>query len=592
MTAEEVRSDPDPWVVVHEGPEIPEDVLASAAAAQATLGEKLAALRSLSEPFPDTVGPAAGDRWVADAAAGRTGSVQSDDESPPSPDPGPESPGELTSLSASALLKGYGTGAFDPIEAVEACLARIDEIDGAVGAIVSRDDASARAQAARSAQRWRHGTARALEGVPIGVKDIIDTAGLCTAAGSPLFAGRVPSADATVVARLRQAGAVVLAKTTTPEFAFGDEAGDGVRNPSAPGRWAGGSSSGSAAGLAAGLFPIALGTDTGGSIRVPASYCGVSGLKPTFGRVPRDGVFGVSWTLDHVGPMARTVEDLGLVLGVIAGGCDADPYASTRPLPDYTRLAESIDGMRIGVPDEWLAESIGGMRIGVPDGWLAESIGGMRIGVPDGWLAESIDGMRIGVPDGWLAEDCSAGVTAALEGTASRLEQLGAHVSTVSIPHAELAGTIAWMITVVEFAAHHDGNMHRIGEFTPSAACRLAAGARARASDYLKALRARSLVQADLDAVFDRVDVLVTAATPTSAPDPATFFDDGDRLWLDKVARTLLPFNVTGQPALVVPVGLDEGRPAAVQIVAPPHADAQCLRVGTALQMATSSHTC
>ena len=609
MTSEEVRSDPDSWVVVHEGPEIPEDVLALASAAQATLGEKLAALRSLSEPFPDTVGPAAGDRWVADAATGRTGSVQSDDESPPSPDPEPESPGELTSLSASALLKGYGTGAFDPIEAVEACLARIDEIDGAVGAIVTRDATSARAQAARSAQRWRDGTARALEGVPIGVKDIIDTAGLCTAAGSPLFAGRVPSADATVVARLRQAGAVVLAKTTTPEFAFGDEAGDGVRNPSAPGRWAGGSSSGSAAGLAAGLFPIALGTDTGGSIRVPASYCGVSGLKPTFGRVPRDGVFGVSWTLDHVGPMARTVEDLGLVLGVIAGGCDADPYASTRPVPDYTRLAESIDGIRIGVPDGRLAEGIDGMRIGVPDGRLAEGIDGIRIGVPDGRLAESIDGirigvpdygrlaesidgMRIGVPDGWLAEGCSPGVTAALEGAASRLEQLGAHVSTVSIPHAELAGTIAWVITVVEFAAHHDGNMHRIGEFTPSAACRLAAGARARASDYLKALRARSLVQDDLDAVFDRVDVLVTAATPTSAPDPATFFDDGDRLWLDKVARNLLPFNVTGQPALVVPVGLDEGRPAAVQIVAPPHADALCLQVGAALQTATSSHTC
>ena len=409
------------------------------------------------------------------------------------------------------MLKGYGTGAFDPVDAVDACLARIDETDGAVGAIATRDDASARAQAARSAQRWRDGTARALEGVPIGVKDIIDTAGLCTAAGSPLFAGRVPSADATVVARLRDAGAVVLAKTTTPEFAFGDEAGDGVRNPSAPGRWAGGSSSGSAAGLAAGLFPIALGTDTGGSIRVPASYCGVSGLKPTFGRVPRDGVFGVSWTLDHVGPMARTVADLGLVLGVIAGGCDPDPYASTRPVPDYARLAESIDGMRIGVPD------------------------------------------------GWLAEGCSPGVTAALEGAASRLERLGAHVSTVSIPHAELAGTIAWLITVVEFAAHHDTNMHRIGEFTPSAACRLAAGARTSAFDYLKALRARSLVQDDLDAVFERVDVLVTAATPTSAPDPATFFDDGDRLWLDKVARTFLPFNVTGQPALVMPVGLGRG---------------------------------
>ena len=539
MTSEEARSVRGSWVVVHEGPAIPEDVLASAAATQATLGNKLAALRSLSEPFPDTVGPAACDLWVADAAAGRAGSFQSDGQSPPSPEPGPGSPGgDLAALSASALLKGYGTGAIDPVDAVDACLARIDETDGAVGAIVTRDDASARARAARSAQRWREGTARALEGVPVGVKDIIDTAGLCTAAGSPLFADRVPSADATAVARLRDAGAVILAKTTTPEFAFGDETGDGVANPGAPGRWAGGSSSGSAAGLAAGFFPVALGTDTGGSIRVPSSYCGVNGLKPTSGRVPRDGVFGVSWTLDHVGPMARTVEDLGLVLGVIAGGCDADPYASTRPVPDY------------------------------------------------GQLAGSIPRTRVGVVDGWLAEGCAPGVAAALSDALSRLEGLGCTVEPVPFPHAELAGTIAWVITVVEFAAHHVSNMGRIGEFTPSAACRLAAGARTSASDYLKALRARSLVQSDLDAVFGQVDVLVTAATPTTAPDPATFFDDGDRLWLDRVARNFLPFNVTGNPALVMPVGLDGGHPAAIQIVAPPHADALCLAIGAALQRA------
>ena len=535
----------EPWGVVDEGPDIPEELLASAAAAQATLRDKLAALRSRREPFPDTVGPAAWDRWASDAGPGRAGSLHRGEESQPSSKHGPAAPGgDLTALSASALLEGYRTGVFDPVDAIEASLARVDDTDEVIGAVVARDDDAARAQARRSARRWRDGDARPLEGVPIGVKDIIDTAGLATEAGSPLFAGRVPSADATVVARLRQAGAVILAKTTTPEFAFGDEAGDGVANPSAPGRWAGGSSSGSAAGLAAGLFPLALGTDTGGSIRVPASYCGVSGLKPTFGRVPRDGVFGVSWTLDHVGPMARTVEDLGLVLGVIAGGCDPDPYASTRPVPDYARLAEPIEGIRIGVPD------------------------------------------------GWLAEGCSPGVAGAVEGTARRLEGLGAHVTAVSIPHAELAGTIAWMITVVEFAAHHDGNLHRITEFTPSAAWRLAAGAHTSVSDYLRALRTRRLVQRDLDAVFEQVDVLVTAATPSTAPDPATFFDDGDRLWLDKVARTLLPFNVTGQPALVVPVGLDEGRPAAVQIVAPPHADAQCLRVGTALQTATSSHAC
>ena len=532
------------WMVV-DGPAIPEELLAAAAAAQATLGDKLAALRTLPESFPDTVGPAAWDPWAHRTDSGRAEDAEDIDggdgpgrqtrRQPASLD------GDLTALSASALLEGYKTGVLRPVDVIDACLARIDGTNDTIGAVVARDDGTAQTQARRSTERWRSGIAGPLEGVPVGVKDIINTAGLCTAAGSPLFAGHVPPADAAVVARLREAGAVILAKTTTPEFAFGDETGDGVANPRAPGRWAGGSSSGSAAGLAAGLFAVALGSDTGGSIRVPSSYCGVSGLKPTFGRVPRDGVFGVSWTLDHVGPIARNVEDLALVLGVIAGRSHADPYSSTSPVPDYSGIAASIDGLRIGVPD------------------------------------------------GWLAEGCSPGVAAALSGALDRLERLGCGIETVSMPHAELAGIIAWVITVVEFAAHHVDNLHRIAEFTPSAAHRLAAGARAGASVYLKALRARSLVRRDLDAVFERVDVVVTAATPTSAPDPATFFDDGDRLWLDKVARNFLPFNVTGHPALVVPVGLDEGRPAAAQIAAPHHRDALCLHVGAALQTAAPS---
>ena len=516
---------------------IPEGILAAAVAAQATLSEKLAALRSLDEPFPSSAGPAAGDRWISDAGPASDATASGIGEEPvTSPRSVPSTAGgDLADLSAAALLEGYRAGAFDPVEAVNACLARIDGTGAAIGAVVA-PDGTARRQAARSAQRWHNGDAGPLEGVPVGVKDIIDTRGLATEAGSTLFAGRVPASDATVVARLRDAGAVILAKTATPEFAFGDESGDGVANPGAPGRWAGGSSSGSAAGLAAGLFPVALGSDTGGSIRVPASYCGVSGIKPTFGRVPRDGVFGVSWTLDHVGPMARPVEDLGLVLGVIAGGCEADPYASQRPVPGYDRLAQSIRGTRVGVVE------------------------------------------------GWLAEGCSPGVDAALSGALARLEELGCTIEPVPFRCAELAGIAAWVITVVEFAAHHAPNMDRINEFTPSAACRLAAGARTSASDYLRALRARSLVQRDIDAAFERVDVLVTAATPTSAPDPATFFDDGDRLWLDKVARTFLPFNLTGQPALVMPVGLDENRPAAMQVVAPPHADALCLQIGAVLQ--------
>ena len=566
----------DDWVIARESVVIPGDVLARAAETQATLGGKLAALRSLSEPFPETAGPAAGDRWMSRAAADPRTAADPEAVTDPRADADPRAvtdprtavtdpraaadPGEivaassaasglaskvegdLTGLSAAALLAGYRAGAFDPVEVVDACLARINGAGAAIGAVVALDG-TAREQAARSASRWRNGQARPLEGVPVGVKDIISTRGLRTAAGSPLFIDHVPEADATVAARLRDAGAVVLAKTTTPEFAFGDQTGDAVVNPGAPGRWAGGSSSGSAAGLAAGLFPVALGTDTGGSIRVPSSYCGVSGIKATFGRVPRDGVFSVSWTLDNVGPMARTVEDLGRVLDVIAGRSEADPYSATSPVAGC------------------------------------------------GAISASLRGLRVGVPCGWLPEGSSPGVAAALSGALGRLEDLGCTVEPVPFPHAELAGIIAWVITVVEFAAHHTSNLHRIGEFTPSAACRLAAGARTSAADYLKALRARSLVQGDLAALFEQVDVLVTAATPTSAPDPATFFDDGDRLWLDQVARNFLPFNVSGHPALVVPVGVDEDRPAAVQIVAPHHRDALCLQVGAALQTAAPSQS-
>ncbi len=523
----------DNWAVIDRSAEIPAEILAAAAAAQATLGDKLAALRALSEPFGDTVGPAAADRWISDADpdSGRL-------DPPGAAAPSPEAGENLADLSATALLEGYRAEDFDPVEAVDTCLARISRDGADIGAVATLDD-TAREQAARSASRWRDGDAGPLEGVPIGVKDIINTRGLCTAAGSPLFADHVPASDAAVVARLRAAGAVIVGKTTTPEFAFGDEIGDGVANSRAPGRWAGGSSSGSAAGLAAGFFPVALGTDTGGSIRVPASYCGVSGIKPTLGRVPRDGVFGVSWTLDHVGPMARRVEDLGLVLGVIAGRSEADPYSSALPVPDY------------------------------------------------GSTGTSLRGLRVGVPDGWLPAGSSSGVAATLAGALARLEDLGCTVMPVPFPHAELAGIVAWVLTVAEFTAHHASRLHRIDEFTPSAACRLAAGASISASDYLKALRARSLVQADLDEAFERVDVLVTAATPTSAPDPATFFDDGDRLWLDRVARNLLPFNVTGNPALVLPAGSEEGRPTAIQIVAPPHRDALCLTVGAALQAHT-----
>ena len=449
---------------------------------------------------------------------------------------------EIAGLTASELLERFQAAETTPSQVVDDCLARIDST-AHLNTVVTRCDDAARRAAEESSRRWETDEARPLEGIPVGVKDIIDTAGVLTEAGSPIFAGRIPAANATVVDRLEAAGAIVVGKTATPEFAFGDESGDGCVNPWAPNHWTGGSSSGSAAGLAARQFPIALGTDTGGSIRVPSSYCGVSGLKPTLGLVPRGGVFQVAWTLDHVGPMARSVSDLARMLAVLAGPDRSDAHSSNRPVPDF----------------------------------LAAT-------------SEPIDGVRIGVPGGWLADGCHPGVLAARDAALATLESQGASIHAVEVPTAEMAGMIAWLITVVEFAAEHDERLHDVSQFTDSAAQRLVAGAQTSATDYLRAMRSRPKVQQDFDKVFQDVDVVITPATPTASPDMATFFDDGDRLWLDKVARNFLIFNLTGMPALVVPAGLCDGFPAAIQIAAPPHADRQCLRVGAAFQRATDHH--
>lgn len=568
-------------------------MLTGAAEAQATLAPKLAELAAVRLPFPTGAGPTEAERWIASGgraprsgsswqpgagqglaegteadgsgvsagpsggvrasgsgvSAGPSGGVRASGlqaQSTTGAVPG-SAAGDPAGWSAAALLAGFRSGQLDPVDAAEAALARVDAVDGELHAVVARLDDRARAAAVESSRRWRAGKARSLEGVPVGVKDIIETAGVPTRAGSPLFADHVPETNAAAVDRLERAGAVVVAKTATPELAFGDETGVGVVNPWGPGRWTGGSSSGSAVALASGQFPAALGTDTGGSIRVPASYCGVSGIKPTFGRVPRTGVFPVSWSLDHVGPMARTVEDLALLLAVLAGADPADPYSSARPVPDYAAAAG------------------------------AAASGGLG-------------GLRVGLPEGWLAQGCSPGVMAARDKAADALADLGAEIVPVEVPHAELAGTVAWLITVVEFAANHDSRLDRLEDFTASAAHRLVAGSQASAGDYVRALRARRLVQQDFDAVFERVDVVLTPATPTAAPDVATFFDDGDRLWLDKVARNFLIFNVTGMPALVMPAGTDDGLPVAVQIAAPPHRDDLCLAVGAAFQQATDHH--
>jgi aspartyl-tRNA(Asn)/glutamyl-tRNA(Gln) amidotransferase subunit A len=418
---------------------------------------------------------------------------------------------DLADLDATGLLAAYAASEATPEDALAACVRRIDDRDGTLGAFVLRTDEQARAAAAESTRRWKRGEARPLEGVPFGVKDIVATAGVTTSGGSLRYRDWVPAEHAVVVQRLLDAGAVLTGKLATPEFAFGD-ARDGHRpaNPWNADHWTGGSSSGSAVALAAGMVPLAVGTDTGGSIRVPASYCGVSGLKPTIGRVPTAGVMQVSWTLDHTGPMARSVRDLALAFGVMAA-----------------------TEMRVPVRDHPL---------------------------------------RVGIPGDWYLDDTDPEVLAAMHAVADRLRDSGASVETVATPHGALAGDVAYAITVTEFALVHSDWRDHVDEYTATAAHRLRVGSAISASDYAQAFRKAELVCSDFDAAFERVDVILSPATPTPAPriappaDP--MFDAGDRMWLDHVARNFLVHNVTGLPAVVVRSGLSRsGLPLGVQFV-------------------------
>ena len=238
-------------------------------------------------------------------------------------------------MTAKEMLAAYGAGTLSPAEVVADLAPRVEEDPCGAFWALCLDRAAEEAEA--SAARWRDGTARPLEGVPLAVKDLFDTEGVETTYGSAMFRGHVPDRDADAVRRCRDAGAILLGKTATHEFAWGyssiNDAMGTVRNPRDPERVAGGSSGGSAVALATGLAPLALGTDTGGSIRVPASFCGVHGLKPTFGRVSLEGVWPLARTLDHAGPMATSVEDLALLYAVLAGPARARRAAPDRDLP-------------------------------------------------------------------------------------------------------------------------------------------------------------------------------------------------------------------------------------------------------------------
>jgi aspartyl-tRNA(Asn)/glutamyl-tRNA(Gln) amidotransferase subunit A len=441
-------------------------------------------------------------------------------------------------------------GRLSAVDLTQALLARSHAAQASIAAFITITDAPALAAAQRADAELAQGLDRGpLHGIPLGVKDIIATADAPTTANSrvldPAWGQRD---DATVVRKLREAGAVLLGKLGLHEFAIGwPDPATGFRIPKNPWdltRTPGGSSSGTGAAIAAGLILGGLGTDTGGSIRGPAAFCGISGIKPTFGRVSKEGCVPLGYSLDNIGPMARTVRDCALMLQVLAGFDPLDPCSASTPVPDMLAgLDGSLDGVRIGVPREYFFD----------------------------------------VPE--LNPQVKQAVQAALV----QLASAGATVVDVELPHAAVARAAQRVIMFGEAYAYHEPDLQTrpelYGMYTSQ---QLRTGAFYSAADFVQAQRVRSLVKAEADRALSEVDVLVT---PT-ALDVAPTFEGYDPDAMRRQPTFMGIWNLTGLPALSVGCGFSEaGLPIGLQIIGKAFDEPMVFKVGDAYQRLTDWHT-
>lgn len=454
---------------------------------------------------------------------------------------------DLHWMSAASAAKAIAAKELSPVELMAALLARIERLDPRLNAFIRLDGEAAMAAARTAEAEVAAGRLRGpLHGVPVGIKDIIDVAGLPTTGHSKILADNVATSDAVGVSKLRGAGAIVLGKLSTHEFAIGGPSFDlpwpPARNPWNTDHHPGGSSSGSGSGVAAGLFPMALGTDTGGSVRNPASCCGIVGLKPTYGLVSRRGVFPLSFTLDHVGPMTRTVADNALMLDVLAAHDPADPGSAA------TRRGHYGEG-----------------------------------------LERDMRGLRVGFVQHFHEIDMPADpeVTAALEHVARTLQLEGAEVRDIHLPTlGEFAAVNRVILQSEAWAIHGAWLRERPGDYGQLARRRLMAGAFFAAGDYVQAQRRRLEMIAAVEEALRDVDVLLCA----SSMDPACRIDspaDIDRTY-PRQART--PFNVTGHPALAMMAGVSvSGLPLSVQFVGRNFAEATLFQVARGWERAAGT---
>ncbi|MFM1987231.1 MAG: hypothetical protein RJA99_188 [Pseudomonadota bacterium] len=437
-----------------------------------------------------------------------------------------------------------------PVELARLSLERIAADEPRLNAFARLTEARAMAAAKQAEREIMAGLWRGeLHGVPVAVKDLYDMAGLPTTCSSKVRHDHLATADSACVQRLEQAGASIVGMTHTHEFAYG------IATPTTGNPWnvehiPGGSSGGSGATLAARGCFMAMGTDTGGSIRIPAAVCGTVGLKPTYGRVSRAGIASLSWSLDHAGPLARTVADCAVTLGALAGFDPRDPGSADVPVGDYTTELE------LGVK-------------------------GLRIGVPRNFFFEHVE------------PEVEANVRAAI----ALLEKEGAELVEVEIPMADLIASIEFGLCMPEASAYHRTMIReRADLYEPDVRTFLEAGMLIPAVDYIAALRQRTLMQAAWARMFDGLDALIgpaVAAVAMRRDQPAITWSDGVEEAASSVyVRLSAPANVTGTPSVSVPCGFGRGGlPTAFQVMGRPFGEARILRIARAYERATDWHT-
>ena len=452
-------------------------------------------------------------------------------------------------LSIAEMGQALRAGTVTAQQLARDALARIAARDPALQAFLLVTETRALEDARRADEELQAGRDRGpLHGIPYALKDIYDTAGIRTTCHSKLRVDHVPTADSVVAARLHDAGGILLGKLATHEFAIGGPSFDlpfpPSRNPWNPQHITGGSSSGSATAIAARMVRMAMGSDTGGSIRGPAAWCGLVGIKPTYGRVSRRGVFPLSWTLDHCGPLSRSVEDAAITVQVLAGHDPQDCASADVPVPDY--------------------------RAG-----LMRGVGGLRIGVPRAFFA--------------TAPAAMPAVIAGIDRTIALLRDAGATVEDVMLPDYALFSAAGRVIMMAEaFAIHQADMQNRLLDYGEITANRFVLGAAITAADYINALRARRELTDAVNAMLGRYDALLTASALNTAPR----FDAAPDALSSASPMQTIPFNVTGHPAMSVPVGLaDSELPISVQIVGRPFDEAMVFRIGQAIEQLSAWDT-